>query len=638
MGTENWAVRALENYCDLIAEYNKTEQRFCIYHDLSKPEDAGKCLEAEEVRQRFHGAFVTDMYGARVNEAAMREKFEQGASSYDFQLRFRDAGLEQKWYVVHLERVSDEKLLITGKDMFDERYYDALTGAYNRNYYELHLKDAPASGGVAVIDLDDFKLCNDSYGHSVGDMALSKLTDVIVSAVGRAGTVIRYGGDEFLVLMPTVSEDYFEATLELIRSRAKAVRIPGCEGFQMSVSVGGVAAKVENNAAAVLRADRLMYRAKMRKNAVVTDRMVHEERELPEGMTPRMGQVLLVDDSAMNRAILAEMLGSDFSILEAADGRECMEKLRQYGTGISLVLLDIVMPVMDGFAVLAEMNKEHYIEDIPVVMITVDASDTNIRRAYELGVSDYISRPFDAEVVYRRVVNTIKLYAKQRRLISVISQQSQEKEKDNRVMISILSGVVGYHNRESAAHMVHIRRLTTLLLERLTMRTSRYGLSPQDIETIGMAATLHDIGKLGINDTILNKPGPLNEEELAIMRQHTVIGESILKGMELYEKEPLLKTAAQICRWHHERFDGGGYPDGLAGDRIPIAAQVVGLADAYDALLSDRVYKSAYSERQAMEMIRSGACGAFDPTLVSCLMEVQDTLAEELYRDTAEKK
>lgn len=346
-----------------------------------------------------------------------------------------------------------------------------------------------------------------------------------------------------------------------------------------------------------------------------------------------MGQVLVVGDSAMNRAILAEMLGDDFSVLEASNGKECMEKLRQYGTGISLVLLDIIVPEQDGFSVLEEMNKAHYIEDIPVVIIASEGSSSDTRLAYELGVSDYISRPFDAKMVHHRVVNTIKLYAKQRRLISVISRQSQEKEKDNRVMVGILSGVVGYHNKESAAHMLHMRRMTTLLLEHLTMKTSRYGLTPQDIEMIGMAATLHDIGKLGISDAILNKPGPLNAEEMAIMRTHTVIGESLLKGMEMYEKEPLLKMAAEICRWHHERIDGGGYPDGLTGSEIPIGVQVASLADAYDALLSDRAYKSAYPAQRAMEMIRCGACGAFDPLLLECLTEVQDVLAEEVYRE-----
>ena len=439
----NWAFRALANACDLIAEYNREEQRFFIHHDASAPEDEGRWLPVEEVRLRFRGAYATDMHGARVTESYIREQFEQGQDSYDFQLRFRGSEWEQRWYAIHMERGGGPLLLITGKDMYDERHHDALTGAYNRNYYELHMKNTQASGGIAVIDLDDFKLCNDIYGHGVGDMALSRLTEVITNAMGRAGMVIRYGGDEFLLLMPSVPADYFAATLELIRSRAKAIHIPGCEGLQVSVSIGGVTARQETMAEAVQRADRLMYRAKTRKNAVVTDRMMPEERQATEAAAPHMGQVLVVGDSAMNRAILAEMLGDDFSVLEASNGKECMEKLRQYGTGISLVLLDIIVPEQDGFSVLEEMNKAHYIEDIPVVMIASEGSGSDTRLAYELGVSDYISRPFDAKMVHHRVVNTIKLYAKQRRLISVISRQSQEKEKDNRVMVGILSGVVG---------------------------------------------------------------------------------------------------------------------------------------------------------------------------------------------------
>lgn len=321
----NWAFRALANYCDLIAEYNREEQRFFIHHDASAPEDEGRWLPVEEVRLRFRGAYATDMHGARVTESYIREQFEQGQDSYDFQLRFRGSEWEQRWYAIHMERGGGPLLLITGKDMYDERYHDALTGAYNRNYYELHMKNTQASGGIAVIDLDDFKLCNDIYGHGVGDMALSRLTEVITNAMGRAGMVIRYGGDEFLLLMPSVPADYFAATLELIRSRAKAIHIPGCEGLQVSVSIGGVTARQETMAEAVQRADRLMYRAKTRKNAVVTDRMMPEERQATEAAAPHMGQVLVVGDSAMNRAILAEMLGDDFSVLEASNGKECME-------------------------------------------------------------------------------------------------------------------------------------------------------------------------------------------------------------------------------------------------------------------------------------------------------------------------
>lgn len=275
--------------------------------------------------------------------------------------------------------------------------------------------------------------------------------------------------------------------------------------------------------------------------------------------------ILIVDDSEMNRAILAEILGSDYNILEATNGRECLAMLEQYGTGIALILLDIVMPVMDGFAVLSEMNRSHWIEDIPVIMISSEDADTVVRHAYELGVSDYVSRPFDAGIVYRRVFNTIKLYAKQRRLASLVTSQIKEKEKNTKMMISILSEVVEFRNGESGQHVLHIGTLTQRLLERLTQKTDKYDLPPETQELIVMASALHDIGKVAIDDKILNKPGRLTPEEFDLMKTHTVVGANMLDHLGRYKNEALVKTAHDICRWHHERWDGRGYPDGLAG-------------------------------------------------------------------------
>ena len=306
--------------------------------------------------------------------------------------------------------------------------------------------------------------------------------------------------------------------------------------------------------------------------------------------------ILIVDDSGMNRAILAEILGSDYNILEATNGRECLAMLEQYDTGIALILLDIVMPVMDCFAVLSEMNRSHWIEDIPVIMISSEDADTVVRHAYELGVSDYVSRPFDAGVVYRRVFNTIKLYAKQRRLASLVTSQIKEKEKNTKMMISILSEVVEFRNGESGQHVLHIGTLTQRLLERLT----------------------------------LNKPGRLTPEEFDLMKTHTVVGANMLDHLGRYKNEALVKTAHDICRWHHERWDGRGYPDGLAGDDIPISAQIVSMADVYDALVSKRVYKAAYSPDTAVQMILHGDCGQFNPLLLECLVDIQDVLKAEI--------
>ena len=337
-------------------------------------------------------------------------------------------------------------------------------------------------------------------------------------------------------------------------------------------------------------------------------------------------QILIVDDSEMNREILTEMLQDDFRILEAENGEEALSMLKQYGTGISLMLLDIVMPVMNGFEVLAAMAREHWMDDIPVIMISSEGSEDYIRRAYEMGVADYISRPFDAKVVYQRVFNTIKLYAKQRRLISLVADQIYEKEKNNRMMVGILSQIVEFRNGESGPHVLHIQTLTRMLLERLVQKTGKYSLSWSEQYMISMASALHDIGKIGIDEKILNKPGKLTPEEFEIMKTHTLIGASMLEDLKMYQGEMLVEIAYQICRWHHERYDGKGYPDGLVGEEIPISAQVVSLADVYDALISDRVYKKAYSHEKAIEMILNGECGAFNPILLECLVDIQDQL------------
>ena len=332
----------------------------------------------------------------------------------------------------------------------------------------------------------------------------------------------------------------------------------------------------------------------------------------------------------MNREILSAILGDEFEILEAENGEECISVIRKYGTSISLVLLDIVMPVMDGFEVLEFLNKYQWIDDIPVIMISSEDSATSVKKAYEMGVSDYINRPFDAEVVHRRVFNTIKLYAKQRKLIALITNQVYEKEKNNRILIEILSQIVEFRNGESGRHVLNVNILTGILLEQLVQVTDKYNVSWSDRLMITTAASLHDIGKIGIDGKILNKAGKLTPEETEIVKEHTVIGASMLENMEIFKDEEFVKIAYQICRWHHERYDGKGYPDGLKGDDIPLSAQVVALADVYDALVSRRVYKKKYTHREAMKMILNGECGAFNPILLKCLVEAQEKVRDSI--------
>ena len=515
-----------------------------------------------------------------------------------------------------------EKLIRTLSQYHTKLYQDVLTGAYNRRYFEDKLRHMQMTAGVAMIDLDDFKVYNDTCGHDAGDAVLETLVQTIQGAVRGNDVLIRYGGDEFLLLMPDIQEHTFFQMLHEILRKINAASVPDYPSIHLSVSIGGTFCENASLEDAIHRADALMYQAKNKKNMVVTS-----ETELDHS-TQTKQDILIVDDSEMNRAILAEMLGRDYIIHEAENGEEALQILRQYGTAISLVLLDIPMPVMDGFGVLQHMAEEYWIKDIPVIMISSDDSAETVKKAYEMGVSDYISRPFDAQVVYRRVSNTIKLYARQHRLITMLSEQVREKDKNNSMMVSILSQIVEFRNGESGSHVVHIKQLTKMLLEQLQRKDTAYTVTSSDLLLIPLAAALHDIGKIGIDKKILNKPGKLTREEFEIMKTHTVIGADMLESLTLYQEDPLVRIARDICRWHHERFDGKGYPDGLKKDDIPLSAQVVSLADVYDALVSERVYKKAFSHEKAIQMILNGECGTFNPVLLECLLDIQRQLKQ----------
>ena len=558
-----------------------------------------------------------------------------------FQIVSRYIEIEGIPYVVELVNKLDGDILINedGRDemlkkliRYDrELYMDALTGAYNRRYYEDQLKQTEMVAGVAMIDLDDFKLHNDTYGHNAGDLVLETVVNVIRNSIRRTDVLVRFGGDEFLLVMPDILEASFQKKLKQIQNEIHAAEVPGYSQLQVSVSIGGVLSTHGTIEDAIHKADQCMYQAKTSKNMVVTESdLQHETQNITNPSATHKYKILIVDDSEMNREILSSILGDEFDILEAADGKECISVIRKYGRDIALVLLDIVMPEMDGFEVLEFMNKHEWIDDIPVIMISSEDSAASVKKAYEMGVSDYINRPFDVEVVHRRVFNTIKLYAKQRRLIALITNQVYEKEKNNRILIEILSQIVEFRNGESGHHVLNVNIITGILLEQLTQITDKYNISWSDRLIITTAASLHDIGKIGINEKILNKAGRLTPQEIEKIKEHTVIGASILENMELFKDEELVKTAYQICRWHHERYDGRGYPDGLKGEEIPVSAQVVALADVYDALVSRRVYKKSYSHEEAMKMILGGECGAFNPVLLQCLTEAQDKIKESI--------
>ena len=510
----------------------------------------------------------------------------------------------------------------------DKRLYtDALTGVYNRRFYEDELRHKFLTAGVAMIDLDDFKLCNDTFGHEAGDAALCAVASIIQHNIRSSDMLIRYGGDELLLILPMIPADDFARKLRLINKKLSGARVPGFERLRITSSIGGVLSAGVSIEEAVKLADKRMYQAKRQKNRVVTE---NEPQNVLNVQSQPRPTVLIVDDSPMNREILTGILGKDFQLLEASDGAQCMSLLKQFGSGISLVLLDIVMPDMDGFEVLARMAGQDLLNDIPVIMVSSEDSNTVIHRAYELGASDFIRRPFDARIVHRRVSNMTRLYARQRRLSRMVAQQFYEREKNNRLMIAILSQVTERHNGENGLHIQRIQTLTALLLEQLVLKTDRYVLPASARSLITTASALHDIGKIAIDDAILKKKGPLTEEEARVMRTHPVLGAKMLEELAFYQKEPLLQTAAEICRWHHERYDGSGYPDGLTGESIPIAAQVVGLADAYDTLTGMHGRVEAASHEEVIHRLLNDERGSFNPVLLSCLFDLQSRIPDEL--------
>lgn len=339
-----------------------------------------------------------------------------------------------------------------------------------------------------------------------------------------------------------------------------------------------------------------------------------------------MEKILIVDDSEMNREILTDMLADDYDIFEASNGNEAVTILQERTAEISLVLLDMVMPVMDGLEVLDIMNKNGWLADTPVIMISSEDSSEVIHKAYELGVTEFIRRPFDSLIVKKRCNNVTSLYAKQKKLAGLVADQYYEKEKNSRIMIEILAHTVEFRNGECGDHVINVQSYTEILLRELIKITDKYDLTESDISLIATVSALHDIGKISIPDEIINKPGKLTDEEFVIMKSHSAVGSQMISDVPLYRDEPIVKLAYSIARWHHERWDGRGYPDRLAGDDIPIAAQAVSLADVYDALTAERCYKKPFSHETAIEMISKGECGQFNPLLITCMLNCAEEM------------
>lgn len=541
----------------------------------------------------------------------------------EYRARLRPLKVEGEPHVLLMVRPIDEQEAAEE----DLVYTDVLTSVRNRRYYEEKLRSARMNAGVAMIDVDDFRAFNDTCGRHAGDLALGAVATAIRSGIRSTDELVRYGCDKFVAVMPNIPSDDFARRLRHVSDAVHSAIIPGHERVSLTACVGGVRINGETVDEGVGRAVQLLSRAKAKAGTVMTD------TDSVDTFQSEKPSVLIVDDSEMNRTILSEMLKDEYCILEADSGRAALDMVDRYGDELSLVLLDIVMPGMNGFEVLGDLSRRSIIDNLPVIMISSEDSDDVVLRAYELGASDYVNRPFDSRVVRRRVSNTIRLYAKQRRLTSLLSQQYNERVKNSRMLIDIMAGVMELRNGESGRHVTNIEKLTELLLGCLVHRSDSISLDNEERSTIALASALHDIGKMSIDDAILNKPGRLTPEEFEIMKTHTTIGADMLHELGRHHAgNALMEYAYQIARWHHERWDGKGYPDGLKGDDIPIAAQVVSVADVYDALTSVRVYKDAIPHEEAIQMILDGKCGTFNPLLLDCLLEVQDRIAETLAR------
>ena len=598
-----------------------------------------RMLTAEQVQA---GEAVGDAARQALEEKTTHSRMEyRGQELYEVTALF--AQVEGTPCVLELERRLDRIMLLDPEEseqLFNnlaeyrgKLYRDAVTGAYNERYYQEKYRSRILTAGVAVLRVDDFKAANDVYGRYAGNSVLETVAGVLRRNLGEKDRLIRRGEDRLLLLLPEVGQSDFGQKLEHLRLQLAAAGVPGYSHLHISVSIGGVWIRDGEVSAAVEHAERLATYAQMQKNTVITEQQPERTAAAP---VHRRQSVLIVDDSELNRRRLGQMLGSRFDIAEAASGEACLQLLEQNATGISIVLLDIHMPGIDGFTVLEEMNQKNLLEQIPVIMISSEDTVDAVRRAFDLGASDYISRPFDAKVVYQRIINTIQLYAKQRRLSAMAADLAFEKERASRMMIGILSQVVEKRNGESRDHVQRVAQLTSMLLAGLAQKTDRYPLTREMRRTIATAAALHDIGKMEICEDLLHKEGPLTEAERRTLQSHTLLGAQMLEEQPECRDDAFARTAYNICRWHHERYDGGGYPDGLQGEQIPIEAQVVGLADVYERLVSRPVDGHARTHSEVVQMICTGVCGAFNPLLLDCLQDMEAEIARAM-QDTPEE-
>lgn len=534
-------------------------------------------------------------------------------------------------------KTTDENESAVKTDMSSNQY-DSLTGLLDFNNIDLSknrflAEDIPSA--TVLINIDGFSRINELYGYDKGNKLLQKLSGIIKQNLRSYDYVFRYGGDEFLIIMTNITRNESDVIKRKIAIINSTLLNPIDDLPKASCSAGISFTDTPYSQEGLNRAKQAMKLIKKSEHGgyCIYDETERELMSLETLSSSHRQSVLIVDDSELNRDILSSILEDKYDTYEATNGLEAIEYLRKAEYDFALVLLDLTMPELDGFGLLDYMKDHRWNEILPVIIISSENDPKFINRAYDLGAIDYISRPFDAQIVLRRVDNAINLYTKNKLLSTMVSDKVQEQISNYDMMLSILSHVVEFRNNESGPHILHINVITELLLNQLKKKNTSYNLNQTEIHRICMASSLHDIGKITIPDEILNKPGRLSAEEFEIMKGHALDGAKILENLEGFKDDPLIIMGKEIARWHHERYDGNGYPDGLKGEDIPIAAQVVSLADVYDALTSERCYKKAYSHETAIRMIMDGECGAFNPLLLESLNDISNILKSRLSKD-----
>lgn len=525
-----------------------------------------------------------------------------------------------------LKRLSETLLHVNEK-----LYQDPLTNTLNRAYFEEKKNSIFESAGVVFADIDDFKNLNDTYGHEFGDVVLKEVSKVLKGSVRSDDFVIRVGGDEFILILSNINHDILSLKLDYLLRRVSELILPEHPNVKISLTIGAAISNNRKLQDVVNIADQLMLEGKKYKNIAFTE-WNHHAKESLDVKRSNKPYVLIVDDSDANREMLKAMLEDEYAILEATDGIEATKIVNDYRQRLVLILLDLEMPNMNGFSFLKHFQNSHLFDDVPVVIISADVAAGVIANSYSLGAVDYISRPFNMQIVKQRVHNIIKLYTKQRQFKKEISQQINNPDVSTEILAIVLRDLVNYHNHESSNHIVHIQEITGILLDELSLESKAYQFTEVERKNIITASNLHDVGKLGISDTILKDPNVLTAEEREIYKTHTLIGAKMIASLELYQNEPLMKYAYNICRWHHEKYDGTGYPDHLAGDAIPIEAQIVSLAIVLNSLVMGNPKAPGMAPQEAIHYIQTEKAKRFNPLLLSCLVARKDEI-ESIYAE-----